>query len=100
MTTNYVAMYAKQIGIQASTGFFFTFMALGMAVSRLFSGRLVDRGMVTQVIEAGLYLVCFCFLRFEFMRMADNMESAMDHLFSVHHSSFTRYWVWNHVPRL
>ena len=36
-------------------------MALGMAVSRLFSGRLVDRGMVTQVIEAGLYLVCFCF---------------------------------------
>ena len=61
MTTNYVSMYAKQIGIQASTGFFFTFMALGMAVSRLFSGRLVDRGMVTQVIEAGLYLVCFCF---------------------------------------
>lgn len=61
MTTNYVAMYAKQIGIQASTGFFFTFMALGMAVSRLFSGRLVDRGMVTQVIETGLYLVCFCF---------------------------------------
>ena len=61
MTTNYVAMYAKQIGIQASTGFFFTFMSLGMAVSRLFSGRLVDRGMVTQVIEAGLYLVCFCF---------------------------------------
>ena len=61
MTTNYVAMYAKQIGIQSSTGFFFTFMALGMAVSRLFSGRQVDRGMVTQVIEAGLYLVCFCF---------------------------------------
>jgi MFS family permease len=61
MTTNYVAMYAKQIGIQSSTGFFFTFMALGMAVSRLFSGRLVDRGMVTQVIETGLYLVCFCF---------------------------------------
>lgn len=61
MTTNYVAMYAKQIGIQASTGFFFTFMALGMAVSRLFSGRLVDKGMVTQIIQAGLYLVCFCF---------------------------------------
>lgn len=61
MTTNYVAMYAKQIGITASTGFFFTCMAIGMAVSRLFSGRLVDRGMITQVIQAGLYLVCFCF---------------------------------------
>lgn len=57
MTTNYVAMYARQIGITAPTGFFFTFMALGMAVSRLFSGRLVDRGKITQVIKAGLYLV-------------------------------------------
>lgn len=61
MTTNYVAMYAKQIGITGSTGYFFTFMAVGMAVSRLFSGKLVDRGKITQVIAAGLYLVCFCF---------------------------------------
>lgn len=61
MTTNYVAMYAKQIGIAGSTGFFFTLMAIGMAVARLFSGRLVDKGKITQVIQAGLYLVCFCF---------------------------------------
>ena len=61
MTTNYVAMYAKQIGITTSTGFFFTLMAIGMAVSRLFSGKLVDKGMITQVIQAGMYLVCICF---------------------------------------
>ena len=61
MTTNYVAMYAKQIGITSSTGFFFTLMAIGMAVSRLFSGKLVDKGKITQVIQAGMYLVCFCF---------------------------------------
>ena len=61
MTTNYVAMYAKQIDIQASTGFFFTFMAVGMAVSRLFSGKLVDRGKITQVIAAGLYVVIVSF---------------------------------------
>lgn len=61
MTTNYVAMYAEQINIQASTGFFFTFMALGMAVSRIFSGRLVDKGKITQVISAGLYLIVFSF---------------------------------------
>ena len=56
MTTNYVAMYAKQIGITSSTGFFFTLMAIGMAVSRLFSGKLVDKGKITQVIQAGMYL--------------------------------------------
>ena len=61
MTTNYVAMYAKQIGINATTGFFFTLMAIGMAISRIFSGKIVDRGKITQVISAGLYLVVFSF---------------------------------------
>ncbi len=61
MTTNYVAMYAQQIGVAVETGFFFTFMAVGMAISRLFSGRLVDKGKITQIILAGLYLVCFCY---------------------------------------
>ena len=61
MTTNYVAMYAKQIGINATTGFFFTFMAIAMAISRIFSGKIVDRGKITQVISAGLYLVVFSF---------------------------------------
>ena len=54
-------MYARQIGLDVSTGFFFTFMAAGMAVSRLFAGRWVDRGKITQVIGAGLYLVIASF---------------------------------------
>lgn len=61
MTTNYVAMYARQIGITAETGFFFTLMAVGMAVSRLFSGRMVDKGHITETIRYGLYLVCICY---------------------------------------
>lgn len=61
MTTTYVAMYAQQIGISLSSGLFFTFMAAGMAVSRMFSGRQVDKGRTVKVITLGLYLVCFCF---------------------------------------
>lgn len=61
MTTNYVAMYAKEIGINVTTGFFFTFMAVGMAISRIFSGKIVDRGKITQVISAGLYIVVISF---------------------------------------
>lgn len=61
MTTNYVAMYAKEVGINATTGFFFTFMAVGMAISRIFSGKIVDKGKITQVISAGLYIVVFSF---------------------------------------
>lgn len=66
MTTNYVAMYAKQIGINASTGFFFTFMAIGMAISRLFSGRWVDQGWITQIIGAGIGMVGISFFGLSF----------------------------------
>ena len=61
MTSTYIAMYAKEIGITLSSGLFFTFMAVGMAVSRMFSGRQVDKGRITQVITLGLYLVSICF---------------------------------------
>ena len=61
MTTTYVAMYAQQIGITSGTGLFFTLMAVGMAVSRIFSGRQVDKGRIVTVISLGIYLVCACF---------------------------------------
>ena len=61
MTTNYVAMYAQQIGITAETGLFFTFLAAGMAVSRIFAGRWVDKGYITKVISMGFYMIILCF---------------------------------------
>lgn len=66
MTTNYVAMYAHEIGITSETGFFFTYLAVGMAISRLFSGRWVDKGYVTQVITIGFSMVMFCFFLLAF----------------------------------
>ena len=61
MTTTYVAMYAKNIGIIGGTGLFFTCMAAGMAISRIFSGRQVDHGKITEVIHAAYYVVILCF---------------------------------------
>lgn len=61
MTTTYVAIYAKNMGITSGTGLFFTFMAIGMAVSRLFSGKQVDKGRIRTVISWGMYLVCACY---------------------------------------
>ena len=54
MTTTYVAMYARQIGITHGMGVFFTLMAVGMAISRIFSGRQVDQGRVTRVLAWGM----------------------------------------------
>lgn len=61
MTTTYVAMYADEIGITVNSGLYFTFMAIGLAVSRLFSGRQVDKGRVTLVIALGMYLAIISF---------------------------------------
>lgn len=61
MTTTYVAMYAEEIGITVHSGLYFTFMALGLAISRLFSGRQVDKGRITQVISFGINLASTSF---------------------------------------
>lgn len=66
MTTNYVALYAIQIGITTQTGFFFTLMAVGMAISRIFSGKLVDKGKVTQIISFSLYMIIASFFLLAF----------------------------------
>ncbi len=56
MTTSFIAMYAKELGITANTGLFFTVMAVGLIVSRIGSGRRVDRGLVTKVITQGIII--------------------------------------------
>lgn len=61
MTSSYVAMYAHNIGIEGGSGIFFTLMAVGMATSRIFSGKQVDKGRIPQVITIGMCIVCVCF---------------------------------------
>lgn len=60
-TTNYVAMYVKDIGLNVVPGFFFTLMAAGMGISRIFAGKFVDKGYVTQCIHYGFYPVILAF---------------------------------------
>ncbi len=60
-TTNYVAVYAREIGLDVPSGFFFTLLAVGMGVSRIFAGKFVDRGYITQIISYGFYVVIVAF---------------------------------------
>ncbi|MDR2448826.1 MAG: MFS transporter [Prevotellaceae bacterium] len=61
MTSTYIAMYGRSIGIEGGIGIFFTLLAVGTAISRLFSGKQVDRGRIPQVITFGMIMVCLCF---------------------------------------
>lgn len=64
ITTSFVAIYGKELGVKNGTGMFFTLMAIGMAVSRIFSGKQVDRGKVTKMISFGIVgaTICFSFI--------------------------------------
>ena len=57
MTMIFIAMYARELGMVENTGYFFSVMAAGLIISRIGSGRRVDRGEITQVIRQGMYIV-------------------------------------------
>lgn len=61
-TTNFVAMYVEQIGLNVVPGIFFVLLAIGMGVSRIFSGKYVDKGYITECIHVGFYPVVVAFL--------------------------------------
>ena len=55
--SNYIALYAKEINLSISSGTFFIVYAVGLIASRLFSGRMVDKGKLIHTIVMGLSIV-------------------------------------------
>lgn len=56
MTSSYMALYAEEVGITTGTSLFFTIQAAGLIASRLLSGRMVDKGYITQMISRGIFI--------------------------------------------
>ena len=63
MLTSFVVLYGKEIGI-AEPGYFFVFMAIGVGISRLISGRLVDHGKIHQVASSSIICLILSFALF------------------------------------
>jgi MFS family permease len=63
--TNYIALYAQKMHLSISGGMFFLVYAIGLIMSRLFSGRMTDKGKAPQVISIGFGIVLvFMFMLF------------------------------------
>ena len=56
MTSSYIAIYASEVGITHGVGLFFTVQGAGLIVSRLISGKRVDKGYITQTIARGILI--------------------------------------------
>lgn len=84
-TTNFVAMYAREINLDVPSSFFFTLMAVGMGASRLVAGKKVDQGYITQCIHIGLYPVILAFFMLSMCRFIapENMNIAECIFFAV-----------------
>ena len=60
--SNYIALYAQEMELAISSGLFFTVYAVGLIGSRLFAGKMVDHGRVTQTIALGLAITVLALL--------------------------------------
>lgn len=61
MVVTYIAIFGKELGILSGVGIFFTIMAVGLTVSRLIGGKMVDNGKLTQVIAYGTAICLVAF---------------------------------------
>lgn len=64
ITMTYTAIYGAELGITQGLGVFFSLLALGMISSRLFAGKLVDKGKMILVISTGSFICSITFLFF------------------------------------
>jgi len=64
--TNYIALYAKELGIGGS-GWFYALIAGGLIINRLMTGRLIDKGYLIHLVGTGMtlniiayFMLAFC----------------------------------------
>lgn len=67
--STYVAVYGvREIGIKGGAGLFFVCMAAGLIISRLISGRLINRGYLTLIAKYGIGLLVVSFVCFTLLK--------------------------------
>jgi MFS family permease len=65
MVLSFAAMYGKERGV-THTGMYFTLMAIGMAVSRIFSGKMIDKGKIKLATILGIIILSVGFIALTF----------------------------------
>jgi predicted MFS family arabinose efflux permease len=77
MAVTYIALYGKEIGIQSGVGVFFTLMAVGLGISRLISGKMVDRGKLVTVITYGTLMGAIGFFALAALKFIQDETSVL-----------------------
>lgn len=59
--TNYISIYAKELGIGGS-GWFYALIAAGLILNRIMTGRLIDRGYLVRLVGIGMTIIVVAYL--------------------------------------
>ena len=75
--TSFIAVYGKELGITTGLGAFFSCMAVGLISTRLFAGRLVDRGWLPQVIMVGCAVTCMSYFGLSSLKLLHTSHTTL-----------------------
>ena len=53
LLVNYLSVFARERHVMANPGYFFLLMSLGLILSRLFAGGMIDKGYIGRLILGG-----------------------------------------------
>ncbi len=62
----YVSLYVKESGLDINAGNFFLFLALGIIISRIFSGKFLNRGLHSTILQIGIITLIIASIIFVF----------------------------------
>ncbi len=79
MTTSYVSIYGREIGIENGMGVFFSIMAVGLICSRFYAGRLVDKGFLINIIMWGNATAAVGFVLLSGLMLCYEMSPSLAH---------------------
>jgi predicted MFS family arabinose efflux permease len=75
--TTYIAMYGKSLNVWGSSGIFFIILSIGLIISRIFSGKSIDRGRIIEIIKLGNIFAAFSFFLLFFADKVPNSQSLL-----------------------
>ena len=67
LLVNYLSVFARERHVMANPGYFFLLMSLGLILSRLFAGGMIDKGYIGRLILGGKGTILLASLLFLFV---------------------------------
>ncbi len=77
MVTSYAALYSIELGLGKDTYWFYLLMAIGIIISRFFSGKQTDKGKLSAIITIGTTVAAISLFIMYFSKYTNNIDASL-----------------------